>query len=123
MKCFLIIEDTASYVNVSSTLSPRLLNLIKNGFFGNASTIGPLVLPLVQQLRRNIKQKESFDEQLLANFRHGFMSRTVAYSPMEAAAYCAAFAQSLDFIIHAIQDEQYIEKLFDKQVNCNIITL
>ena len=118
LKLLLIVENAASHVNLSSGMMPRFLNLLRNGCFGNASTVGPLVLPLTQLLRDNIKpqQKDSLNVQLIASLRQGFSDRMITTSAIEAAAFSSTFAQSLDFSSQNIVEAAGLRKLFESQV-------
>ena len=112
-----MVEKASSYVSVSSVLAPKFRNLLENGCFGNASKIGPLVVPLAKVVRENSKEKEKIDREVIDALCHGLANRSVSYSPMESTALSASLFQLLESIGTTTKDDSHIGAIFQASVS------
>lgn len=112
-------EDASNYVNFSLQVTPKFLNLLRNACSGNASKIGPLVVPCVQILRDHRDDctlKQELDRQVVEAFFQGILSRNVSNSSLEASALSVALFQFIDFVVKTTDDCTHVSELFQSTV-------
>ena len=116
------VENASSYVNLPSHATPKFLALLRTGCSGNASKIGPLIVPYTRLLRdhqEDCNKKEELDRQVIEAIFMGLSSRSVSNSSSEASALSGALFQILDYIMKVTQENSHIKEILQTTVAFN----
>ena len=103
-------------IKIPNQLTPKFVKLLRNGCYGSAHRIGPLVPTLFRIIREDGQNKPVLDRQIIEALCNSFKSRAIANSAMEASALSTMLFQSLDFALQSSQDLSYADELFQALV-------
>lgn len=119
LKILVSFENVSDYVNFPLEVTPKFLNLLRSACSGNASKIGPLVVPCIRILRDHrddCTYKQELDQQVIEALFQGILTRNVSNSSLEASALSIALFQIIDFVIKTTHDCTHVSELFRSTV-------
>lgn len=116
LKLLLVKETVPNYVAFASRLAPKVKKVLETACFGNASKMCSFIVSLAKVLRDCSQEKEKLDRQVVDAFCLGLASRSVANSPMEAAALSTGLFQFVDFIISTTKDAHFVRDIVQNSV-------
>ncbi|XP_041350967.1 E3 ubiquitin-protein ligase listerin-like [Gigantopelta aegis] len=97
------IEDCWSHVSWPKSFWPKLRNVLETGCFGNASIIGPSILPLLSKISSACYgEPEKFYSEFFVCFRNGLSKDSLLQSPSECSSMIKAFVECCQFICKQI---------------------
>ncbi|XP_067676040.1 E3 ubiquitin-protein ligase listerin-like [Haliotis asinina] len=110
------LPDSWNHVSWTKAVWPKLRTLLENGCHGNASVIGPSLLPLLSQIPGSLSgESKKFYMELFTCFRTGLGVNSVQQSVIESSALVTALFECCQYTVKELADNQ------GETINCLLL--
>ncbi|XP_046570913.1 LOW QUALITY PROTEIN: E3 ubiquitin-protein ligase listerin-like [Haliotis rubra] len=110
------LPDSWNHVSWTKAVWPKLRTLLENGCHGNASVIGPNLLPLLSQIPGSLSgESKKFYMELFTCFRTGLGVESVQQSVSESSALVTSLFECCQYTVKELADNQ------GETINCLLL--